>query len=325
MIKLSPERVAEIAAMPRCRKPWGGHDDEKTIRTYHQGGVGMQIAPDPRTLAGERPYSLIVDHSTWREALMVMRAAGWTLGPDPRCVKNYGRRFASAYYLGERGPLRCSMEAAGRMGVQFEFWSSTGGERHPSPNTNGPRYDFDKFACMTFVERMTLAHTKRAIIRHFSALDWVPFEDPPRFTWAREEIEYRLRSSGHFREHPNGDTDSERPGARADSRNSRDADGRHMVNGDVRCAYDHRGILHRGRVYLGINASWLMEVNARQVRGFFADDLFTWRDRETHPGRRPARESVVRHLEKAVKAEQFERAAKIRDERDRARSAGAPR
>lgn len=312
-VKLSPERVREIAALPRCRRPWGRDDEAKTVRTYHAGGVGMQISPDPKTI--DRKAILLVDRPTWREALAVMRAAGWTLAPDPVVVKRYGRQFANGYYLGERGTLRCEMESAGFTGVQLTFWSSTGGERTPRPNPNGPRHDFDKFACMTFLERMILAHTRRAIVRHFGALGWEAFEDPPTFKLAREEIEYRLRSSGHF--HEGWDTESERPGARQCPYNSRDADGRHMVNGDVRYAYDHNGILHRGRVYLDINSSWWMEVNAHTAQCFSAHQLFTWRDRKTHPGRRPSVERIATHLKEAVKAEQFERAAKIRDERNR--------
>jgi hypothetical protein len=306
-MKLSPERVQEIARLADLRDHWARERKGiKAIRTFNSV---IQVEPDPSTLM--RDGSFPEDRSTWHEVLAVLRRAGWRLAADPDVVKRYGRDFARSYYLGEKGTLGATVELRGMMGVQIDAWSSTPLEipgRFNNLNPNGPRYDYQKIDRMTHREQLTFRATQQRLVTHFAALGWTHVADPPAFKWARERIEYELRTTGHFdRHYPHGDTD--RPCADDAGYNIRDRDGRTVVNGDVRYFYDD-ATLRRGRVFKSLN-NWIIEASPVEVRYMAVHDLFTY---VAHPSRRPSEAAIRRHLDRAVAAENFEKACELRDE-----------
>lgn len=105
-----------------------------------------------------------------------------------------------------------------------------------------------------------------------------------------------------------------------DEYGNKDRDGARLSDGVVRYYRDHHGHLRRGVVRHNINNMWWVVESRDRFTNKAAFELFTFdpaRDRLRRDMRELALSRVEGALKRAVKAEHFERAATLRDVRNR--------
>ncbi len=256
--------------------------------------------------------TLPLDEGAWHELRALLRAAGFRREPEENTWLGKAYTQARANVLLRRGELLVRVEGNGFMGISAEFFAA-----YDRSHSSGARYSFEKLKQMRIRERAIFYVTADRIRSHFVVLGYLD-ETAPTLRWARERIEYDLRSCCHFKEFPEQDSDREDPKVGDQWRwNAVDRDGRRLVNGQARAFYDHEGRLRYGRVYHRLNNQWLVEVSPRELAYVSTFDLFTYQGPAAHPRRVPPLIQLRRHVAAAVAAEDYERARCIARERDR--------
>lgn len=230
---------------------------------------------------------------------------GYSVGPDPflepfGSIKRMGRH-------GKRGGLEFVVYASGRH-VSVEFFQNVANVSNP----NGGRYDFNKLERMPYLLRLRARLDMAAIKTLLSAAG---FDDTTPYRCASASAEVRRRNEAWRKDSP------------VHEYNRRDADGARLDDGVLRYYRDHKGYLRRGVVVHNINNMWWVIENEAAFCNRWSGELFTF-DPQKHSARRDmsrvACDRVRSELEKAVKAENYERAAVLRDVRNAMAQASAP-
>lgn len=233
-----------------------------------------------------------------------VRALMWDLGfsfhQDPQVKKHY-RSIARFHHVGVRGDLHFEAKNSGRH-IEYQFWQ----ELVRGGNANGGRYDFNKLKLMPYLLRLQFMVVRQKIAAVLEAHGYV-YTGRPTPRNATHAVQIHRRELMDFQ----GPHFYDKPPA---TYNATDADGVQLRDGMVRYFRSWSGHLLRGIVYHNINNMWWVVVNRDYYTNVAAFHLFTY-DSARHPRRVPPspKRSVTRMLEKAVAAQDFERAIPLRD------------
>lgn len=241
---------------------------------------------DPRDAAIEAMHVRVIRH---------LRARGFVIHPDrdvPKLIRN-------GHHIGGKGDLRVYLECWGRR-ISIEFYQEL-----VTQNANGGRYDFDKRQKMPYLigkqyelERTKLAAALGLSLELETRGRGMPFIEKSR----RDLCAFQGRDMY----------------ARIKDYNARCADGTLLQDGDTVYWRDERdGRLRRGQAWHNINNMWWVLLPCGDVRNVPAF-LLAHRDHiELKPGRWFPSERRVKRLhalkQSAVEAENYERAAELRD------------
>jgi UvrB/uvrC motif len=234
------------------------------------------------------------------ELVRLLRARGWRMGLDPETLKQY-RCIAKDHHRGKHpGGLEVKVLASGRHLEIVFFQNVANGE-----NRHGGEYDFDRWQRMPYLIRLRYETEVRAISRLFTGLGLPDLQRVARGRTSVERILNDRAGSWHGRYW-------EREGA---DYNVKTPDGGRMVEGAVGYVRQ-RGRWVKGTIMIGLNNCHAIALP--DGRTAFAPNHDA---RMTPPDRLKGRSfdsgeiasRLKRLKDQAIKAEQFERAAVLRD------------
>ena len=229
-----------------------------------------------------------------------MRARGWKVTPDPNTLKNY-RCISPNHKLGRKGDLRAHIEISGRQ-CSVEFWSVSARRENPL----GPKYDFDKFERMSYLDRQRFLLERRKICAWLTSIaDVTEHEGTQRkdFRLANDFISAQYANSWH------SDKTLGRPIC-TQSRNAKSADGETIEHASTVWFRGRDGRWRRGTAYYNINNMWWVVQNKFEFRNMAAFELhcrqpLNLRDKRHERARRLRLESEI---SKAIHASNYVRA-----------------
>jgi len=227
-----------------------------------------------------------------------MKKAGYSFRQDVKVHKLIRR----GYFAGSKDDVHFAAEAAAS-GLKIEFYEDV-----IRDNKSGGRYHFDKMEKMPYLRRQKV----NLIIQKLAArLEILGYRDetpvPSSRAWAfvqQERADLIAFQGQNFYE-------DERYRGYG---NSQDADGKLIVEGQVKYFRNYWGQLRRGVVWRHINNMWWAICNEGEVYNIAAFEFFDWDParHKRHEVRDPAAR-VERLLKKAVVAQNFEKAIGLRD------------
>lgn len=239
-------------------------------------------------------------HKARNELVRLLRARGWRIGLDPHALKHY-RAIAKDHHRGKHpSGLEVKISASGRH-LELVFFQNVAN----TENRNGGEYDFDRWRRMPYLIRLRYEVEVRAISRLLAGLGLPELQRAARNRTSVERIIEDRAGSWHGRYW-------EREGA---DYNVKSADGLRMVEGAT--GYVRQGGRWvKGTIMIGLNNCHAIALP--DGRTAFAPNHDT---RMTPPERLKGRSFDAREIaarlkglkDQAVKAEQFERAAVLRD------------
>lgn len=253
---------------------------------YRVGADGWRLwATDP----GHQPWTRKRGADTaGGRIIRELRAAGWVVKRDPDF---------SSWHIARRRGLGASLQLDGQT-LDVDFWPS------PNPfctNRNGPRYAMreERQAALTARSMLWIRVAVRRLTKVLAAAGYAD-ASVPRYADHAMRFEFERRSCVHRWDAPRY------------TYNCRDGDGRIMGDGDYRWGYA-RGRLIRGQVFKRLNSTWVMLAGGRRYH--LDGHPFT---PDGDPPRRwfsvERRKGILeRHKARAVKLEEYERAAVLRD------------
>lgn len=259
--------------------------------------------------------------------LRVLKQIGFSIEADPKMLKHY-RSIAKYNRIGRRGDLFVYCRTCST-GSEFEFYQEI-----VTVNPNGGRYDFDKVGMMPYLIRKSFERAVTALKADLLAHGFAdrtkygsPVSDPLAYFNDRWDCDDDKQSGTHRFERD----ESGWPSANVIGNwGRRDRDGNEITHGAVRYARDLKGYLMRGRVYGGINGRWMLIYGPGSGDYTYLDagELFTCSPATTcrkkhHDPSRGKQHAVNRLRQKmaqAVTAEDFETAARLRDQARRIES-----
>lgn len=231
---------------------------------------------------------------------------GWVIGSDPHVDKHY-HELAHLNRRGRRADLEVKARTSGRH-VEVVFFQNIANIE----NRNGGEYETGIMSRMPYLLRLRAEYelaTLASKCREMGLADTTDRE--PSDAYARAMHRRASPGMSHVR-HEN-----------LPDYNCRDADGVRLEDWAVRYYRDSKGHLHRGRTFHNINNMWWVVEGSYRLWNVADWELFTF-DPAKHRHRRDMRNVAVRRiqdaLDKAIKDERYERAAALRDARDRARA-----
>lgn len=173
-----------------------------------------------------------------------MRNRGWSIRRNDQTHRYY-RCISPDHRAGARNTLLCDIQLSGRV-VKVEFWSTTAKQ----DNRNGRRFDFDKLARMSNLDRRRVELEFRRIIGWLEAL--APLNIDRR-------DEQRLSPMGRiekgYAESWHSDKELGRPVCKYDY-NRKSADGQLLEHGRTVWIPDGKGRMLRGQAFYNINSMW---------------------------------------------------------------------
>lgn len=173
-----------------------------------------------------------------------MRARGWSIGRNDQIHRHY-RCLSPGRRVGARGTLLCDIEISGRV-VRVDFWSTTAKQE----NRNGRRYDFDKMARMSKLDRLRVEIEFRRIIAWLEGI--APVEVKRR---GGENLSPMERIEKGYADSWHSDKDLGRPVCEYDY-NRKSADGHLLEQGQTVWIPDSKGRMLRGQAFYNINSMW---------------------------------------------------------------------
>jgi hypothetical protein len=227
-----------------------------------------------------------------------LKKAGYSFRQDVKVAKCIRR----GYYVGGKDDVFFAAEAGAR-GLKIEFYEDV-----IRDNKCGGRYHFDKMAKMPYLRRqkVNLIHQKLA-----ARLEILGFRDATPVPSSRAWAFVQQERAGLMAFQGERFYEDERYQGYG---NSEDADGKLIVEGQLKYCRNYWGELRRGFAWRHINNMWWVICSESEVYNIAAFDLFDW-----DPARHKRREvrnpagRVERLLQKAVAAQQFEKAIGLRD------------
>jgi len=237
----------------------------------------------------------------WGRACRVLERSGFRVFPQARVS-----RLIRKHYRQGRHPGGLEVKTACHRGqMEFRFFQSL-----VRDNPHGGEYDFDRLARMPYLVRLRWRLVMDRLVgflleRGLQAQPTKPASPvPDPLRWFNAAW-----GSDRFERGPDG-------WVRPDPLGSVDRDGVTIETGSVRYFRHRNGRLYRGRVYPNLNGQWLVLYGSAEQdwTTLSAGELF-WCDPRREPrrvgqGRRTRLEVEKR---KAIQAEQYERAAVLRD------------
>lgn len=257
-----------------------------------------------------------------------LRRLGWTVAMpaiDPLTVQHYGgtvaRWSAERKRQCRKGDLQADLEISGRH-IEFKMFQAI---HCPTRPDHEGRYEANKEAVAPYPLRLEMIRTRARLTAYLCNIFTGYTLQPPRIASPNPDplayfndgwdSEHDKRAGTHrFTRGPDGWPDD----TVLSSRDRTDHDGNRLDHGAIRWHRDHTGRVRRGKVYGGINGQWLFVYGPgpRDHTHTHAKSLFTYQPgqlllRHIEPARR--RKRLETELNQAVKAMNFERAARLRD------------
>ncbi|MAM41704.1 MAG: hypothetical protein CL949_25085 [Erythrobacter sp.] len=173
-----------------------------------------------------------------------MRERGWAIGRNDQVHRHY-RCLSPDRRVGARGTLLCDIEISGRV-VKVDFWSTTAKQE----NRNGRRYDFDKMARMSKLDRLRVELEFRRIVAWLESL--APVEVKRR---GGENLSPMERIQKGYADSWHSDKELGRPVCKYDY-NRKSADGHLLEQGQTVWIPDSKGRMLRGQAFCNLNSMW---------------------------------------------------------------------
>jgi hypothetical protein len=255
------------------------------------------------------------DFEFYQRLLKHIESVGYWVSHDHGSIGYSRTRFthANEHAAGRSGSklrLLLKVEANG----QIELSAFQDGLMGPG-RTNGARWSIEtkNYQSLSPRERLHWRHVRWSVKRWLEAQGFLDrserrFEDP------EEEIEWRVRQSWHFK-----DEETIYTPRKLEPYNDRDANGKRIVNGDVKAFRDYftrRMVV--GKVFQNINNMWwacsggrVLNLGSGQIRDW--DPRFARRENRRWMPDSDRLERLKRVQANLVAGEKFERAAKVRD------------
>jgi hypothetical protein len=271
---------------------------ERDRNTFHTHDTGIFVHT-----GAYKPQGPLCIHPEIRDLYYeklrgLLKVNGFSFHMNPETLKRY-RCIAKYHHHGQRDDLQFKAEVY-PVGFRIEFYQDIVHE-----NPHGGRHDFGKRAKMPYLMGLRFEWIKAKIVA-FLVTNGFECTDDPVCRTAQDRVDNSRRKSAQW--HPfilSG------PYQQC---NITDADGNLLENGCVRYFRDYKGYLQRGRVFMGLNNCHnIVLTRDAVVWQEAAFRLFSWRPgltRKQHPA---GRRRLQQELERAVKAENFERAIVLRD------------
>lgn len=226
-----------------------------------------------------------------------MRDRGWSIGRNDQTHRHY-RCLSPDRRVGARGTLLCDIEISGRV-VKVEFWSTTAEQN----NRNGRRYDFNKMARMSKLDRLRVELEFRRIVAWLEAL--APAEVKRR---DERDLSPMKRIEKGYAESWHSDKALGRPVCNSDH-NRKSADGRMLDHGQIVWMPDNKGRMLRGIAYYNINSMWWV-IAGGMLFNKGCSEIFaaTPSDLRKKRNERASRSRLERELQIAVQRMDYRRA-----------------
>lgn len=271
--------------MPRTETP-----------TFHERDASLSVwLLDPKDERLPRVRNAIVRK---------LRALGWRMGLDEK-VKRHYPSIARDHHEGCRGDLHVAVELSGRH-LSVKFWQEL-----VTVNRNGGRYDFHQRAKMPYLIGLQYEVTARKVAAVVEAMLPVKLKRDVRLR-GQAYIDDRRRELAEFQ----GPKFYERTW---EPYNTRSAEGVNMRDGQRvwflgnGCGY---GRWVAGTAWRNINNMWWVLLPCGTVFNVGSSQLHTTQPEDLRGRRHPekvVRDRMERLKQQAVGADQFERAAVLRD------------
>lgn len=263
------------------------HQGDASISVWEEG---ICVARAAGGYEGAQRWERQFKRDVFARIVQTLRRIGWTVGPWDE-TEHY-KAIALNHRSCSKGELKGELALCGRH-IEFKMWQ---GVNTPTRPDHGGKYEWNKEACAPYLLRLEMQRTRNRIREYLCNVF-------TGYTCAQP------RDCG------------QRLDARSDKELSSwrraDADGNTLSHGAVRWCRDRKGRLIRGRVYGGINGMWTLvygpgrgDQTTHSARQYFGYQPGMPR-RSVDPGVRAKR--LKAELEKAIKAENFERAVVLRD------------
>ncbi len=287
--------------------------------TISFGDASLCIWEEPRSEVWG-PWGQAFKREVFARIVQQLNRLGWTCTVPADMVVQYGLKFARQHRYCVKGDLKADLEVSGRA-IKLQVFQSV---HCPTRPDHEGRYESNKEACMSYLQRLEMERTRRRIRDYLcNVFDGYGFQppkisspnpDPLAYFNSVWDSEHDVRRGIH-----RFDRDASGwPSDRALGSWSRiDQDGVRLEHGSIRYARDSKGRIRRGRVYGGINGMWMLIYGPgrKDYVHETASTYFTYvpgMPRKQVSARRRQQRLQV-ELDKAVKAMNFERAAVLRD------------
>lgn len=238
------------------------------------------------------------DKETLASLKRTMKKAGYVFRQDVTVAKIIRR----CHFAGHKDDVHFTCEVS-PCGIKIEFYEDV-----VRDNKSGGRYHFDKMDKMPYLRRLKvkLIHEKLAArLELLGFVDDTPIGSDRAAAWVLQERASLIAFQGEkFYENP----------VYWIYGNSTDADGREIVEGQIKYFRDWSGHLLRGEAWHHINNMWWVILHKGEVQNVAAFDLFDY-DPSRHP-RKKSRDPLPRmerKLRKLVEREEFEKCSGLRD------------
>jgi len=265
---------------------------DRTIKIHlHDTHIGIS-QDDPNDPSFRR--------NIFQKLITHLRKRGWTVSPDPSVVKHY-KCISPDHKVACKGAVRAHLETAGRF-CKIKFWSDAARRNNP----NGPRYDFDKF------DRMPYLDQKRFLLERQKIIDWLTGECRATITRPVNRKSHRAALdyiAAQYAESWHSDRDLGRPVCTCAS-NARSADGGAVTHGCTVWFRGHDGRWRRGQALYNINNMWWVVENRFSWRNLACFELHVEQPADLREKRddRSRRRALERELKRALQASNYARA-----------------
>jgi hypothetical protein len=267
-------------------------DDRPRFHGYDAAIIVLLDCPKDRPKFGMKS----VDWGIFNATMEVLGRAGFSVGADPRIQKDY-RCLSPTHRYGRCGDLEVKAEIHPAQ-MSIKFFQNVVRE-----NPNGGEYDFDKLSKMSYLQKLKFISTRRKIAAMLLARG-IPDATRPDLKGIEAVMDDRKRSwhwrPGFLEEQPDY--------------NTKDGDGVRMTDGVKRWARSYSGHLIQGVAYYNLNNMWWLMTPDGHLHNEGAYMLFSYDPAKHRRKDHPSPASRVRtHLDRAIKASNFERAIGLRD------------
>lgn len=265
--------------------------------------VNLHLSDTHLGISQDDPSDASFRRDIFQGLIAHLRGRGWKVIPDQRVLKHH-TCISPNYKTARKGELRAEIEVGG-CSCTIKFWS----EAARRDNPNGPRYDFDKF------DRMSYLDQKRFLLERQKIIDWLTGECRATITRPVNRNSYGTASdyiAARYAECWHSDKELGRPVCK-DANNARSADGGEVTHGCTVWFRGRDGRWRRGQAFYNINSMWWVVENRFSWRNLSCFELHVKQPTNLREKRddRSRRRALERELKRALQASNYARADEV--------------